>query len=351
MRDIKRAFVISDLHFGVHSSKEEWLEIQKDYFYNFFIPLLEREKRDGDALFILGDVFENRQTVNILVMNEVIKLFKKLSKMLPIVILIGNHDCYKKSTTDTHSSIMFESIDNIDIVDTMKEMEASGKKLLFVPWVEDKKEMQEILKSNSANYLFVHDDFSGMKSNSKTVVPGGLPYAIVKNYDFVYSGHIHFGQKINNVTMVGTPYHTEYSDVDNIKKVYLLDFTDTSEKTFDNYYSPMYKRVKLEDAIEMGEEKFKEEVNNNFVEVIVDSSKTKSFDCDEFASKFSESRSIEFKPTASEVEEDEESYVEDAGKSNEELIEDWVAKTDYDARIKTKLVEVAKKVLRKAQEI
>lgn len=345
---IKRAWLISDLHFGVHSSNVEWLEIQKDYFYKFFIPLVEREKQEGDALFILGDVFENRQTVNILVMNEVYTLFKKLASILPVTILIGNHDCYKKHSTDTHSSIMFSNIDNIDVIDEMKEVNASGKKLLFVPWVEDKKEMQEILKSNSGDYLFVHDDFSGMKSNSKTVVPGGLPYAVVNKYGSVYSGHIHYGQKIKNVTMLGNPYQTSRSDIDNEKRVYLIDIVNGKETYFVNDFSPKFLRLDYSEIEEMGKEKAKMLVENNFVDILISQEDSMKDDVKDFVEELNESRKLELVPKAVEEEIEDVDISASVGKSIPELIDDYVDKLSYDERIKDKLKQVAKKLFIKA---
>lgn len=349
--NIKRAWIISDIHFGVHSDEEEWMEIQKDYFNNFFIPLLEKNKREGDALFILGDTFENRQHVNIMVMNIASEIIDKLRDMMPIAMLIGNHDCYKKSTTDTASPVMFKSKENIDVIDKMKKVYASGKSLLFVPWVEDKHEMQDILKSNKSDYLFVHDDFLGMKSNSSVTVPGGLPYTVVNQYGHVYSGHIHYGQKVKNVTMVGSPYHTTRSDTGNDKKVYLLDFESETEEEFINDYSPKYMTIGLEEAVDMGKE-LNEVTKNNFVKVIVNTVKTKTFDYNKFTEENMDSaRLVKFEASSDETS-DEEDIISATGKSIEELVDDYVdAKLDYPDKVKERLKEVAKKVLKKAQEI
>jgi len=89
IKSAERAWIISDIHFGVRSSSLEWLGIHEDYFYNFFIPLIKKEKKENDCLFILGDVFESRQSVNILVLNKALEIFKEISNILPDVILVG----------------------------------------------------------------------------------------------------------------------------------------------------------------------------------------------------------------------------------------------------------------------
>ena len=349
--NIKRAWVISDLHFGVHSSNIEWIEIGKDYYNNFFFPLVDKEKEEGDCCLILGDVFESRQSINILVMNEAHKIVKEIASRMPVFILVGNHDCYRKNTTETNSLIAFKDIDNVTIIESDVEIEFANKsKALFIPWVEDKKEMQEKLKTAEHHeYLFLHEDFSGMKSSAHSVVPGGLPYAIVNNFDNVYSGHIHYGQKIKNVTMVGTPFATSRSDVDNDKYVYLLDFENRTEEKFLNDYSPKFMKLDLEEAKAMKDADLKKLVNNNFVDIVVDTTKVKSFDYEDFADNLNESKRIEFKPTASLTEEEEEIVVE-SNLTNESLIDSYVEKLSYNDKIKEKLKETAKRILKKAQE-
>ena len=66
----KRAFIISDTHLGARSNSVEWLEVMRDWFYSDFLPRVEKEYRPGDILIHCGDVFDNRQSVNLLVLHE-----------------------------------------------------------------------------------------------------------------------------------------------------------------------------------------------------------------------------------------------------------------------------------------
>lgn len=347
---IRRAWVISDLHFGVHSSNIDWIDTTRKYFDNFFFPTLKEQYIPGDGCFILGDVFENRQSINILVMNEAHSVISRIAEIMPVIIIVGNHDCYKKNSTDKNSLVIFKDIDNVEIVEEQKSFNfAFERNGLFIPWVENKDEMQETLKNSPHyDYLFVHEDFLGMKSNSKTVVPGGIPYAVVNNFDFVYSGHIHYGQKVKNVTMVGSPFQTSRSDMDNEKYIYLLDFENKTEERFVNNYSPKFLKFDLDYAKSLKEDELKKLVENNFVDIVVDTTKVKDFDYEDFANDLNESKKIEFFPTASET--DEEELVVDVNMTNEDLIDDYVNKLSYNEAIKDKLKNVAKSILKKAQE-
>ena len=74
MINFKRAWLLSDLHFGIKNNNKDFLNTQLDYFNNFFIPLIKKDKQLDDVLIILGDIFDSRQTINIFVLNKLIFL-------------------------------------------------------------------------------------------------------------------------------------------------------------------------------------------------------------------------------------------------------------------------------------
>ena len=63
-KPVKRVWILGDLHFGVRSNSVEWLNIQKDFFENVFIPNLKKHYKPGDVLVQVGDTFDNRQSIN-----------------------------------------------------------------------------------------------------------------------------------------------------------------------------------------------------------------------------------------------------------------------------------------------
>ena len=56
-----KCIFLSDIHFGIRSSLEEWQDNIKDYFDNWFIPYIKSLVKDNEdyCLFILGDVFDD----------------------------------------------------------------------------------------------------------------------------------------------------------------------------------------------------------------------------------------------------------------------------------------------------
>ena len=40
-KPVKRIWILGDMHLGVRSNSMEWLDIQKDFYENVFIPTLK----------------------------------------------------------------------------------------------------------------------------------------------------------------------------------------------------------------------------------------------------------------------------------------------------------------------
>ena len=88
--NIKRIWIMGDVHFGLRSANMGWFDITKSYFEDYFIPLLKKEYREGDILIQLGDIYDNRQIVNQKINSYAIDLFEKIGKILPVHIIGGS---------------------------------------------------------------------------------------------------------------------------------------------------------------------------------------------------------------------------------------------------------------------
>ena len=98
----KRAWIISDTHFGARNNSVEWLDRMTEYFEDYFIPKVKENYKEGDILIHCGDVYDNRQSVNLLVLHRTISLFEKFSEIFKdgIYVIAGNHDIMRKNTND-----------------------------------------------------------------------------------------------------------------------------------------------------------------------------------------------------------------------------------------------------------
>jgi DNA repair exonuclease SbcCD nuclease subunit len=263
-----KIFLLSDLHFGVRANSLEWVENQRGFFTDFYIPFLKENVKKGDILFILGDVFDNRQMIDIFVMNIVIDLFIELSNILPVHIMAGNHDIYKKYDTNINSLKVFKSIPNIKIYENPIVISNKKSSILILTWFGNKEKEENFIKYNPTDYIFAHGDFSGFKRDNGTEINKGID---LNTFSFkrIISGHIHKRQESENFIYLGSPYHTKRSDIGNTKGVYV--FAPNNNKIFfkENDFSPKFQRVYLESILELTKNDVSKILNNNYTDIIV----------------------------------------------------------------------------------
>ncbi len=296
-QNIQRIFMISDLHFGVRANSPEWLNIQRDYFYNYFFPLIKQNKKDGDACFILGDIFDSRQSINILVMNTCIEIFTKLSEIFQdtgVYVMTGNHDCWTKDSAKVHSLKCLSGIPNIHVFNEPSMVKTKDKNLLFLPWGMNSDDEKEFLESTSSDVLFVHTDIREARFNSKAKVEHGNDADSYRKHKRVYGGHIHYRQKVNDfITLIGCPYQMTRSDMGNKKGVYLLDLNSKEETFFENNYSPEFLSANFESILELPKTEILRIFQNKFVDLKVTRKWLEELDISGFVQTLNTQRSIE----------------------------------------------------------
>jgi len=272
----KRAFIVSDTHFGARSNSVEWIEEMMDWFRSDFIPKVKAEYRPGDILIHCGDVFDNRQSVNLLVLHEGIRLFEELSQIFEngIYVIAGNHDVMRKTTNDVSSLDCLKYIPRVNIIKEPVIANFPTTTALFMPWRTNDEEEKRCLKDfevESCNFLFCHTNIRNLRFDSRRDVEEGLFLDDIKQFQRVYSGHIHWGQHRGNVTMVGNPYQMTRSDAGNEKGFYLLDLENGNETFFENNYSPKFVRIYLNKFMDKSIGELKEICRNNRVDLYVPS--------------------------------------------------------------------------------
>jgi len=264
-----RIFMISDLHFGVRMNSVEWLENHLEFFYKFYIPYLKENLQKGDVLFVLGDWFDNRQLLDINVMNKSIDLILDLSEILPVYFMTGNHDIYKKNDTDVNSLAAFRFIPNVKIFEDPVIITNKKTKILVLPWIGSGEREEAIAKTNKADYIFAHTDIAGFQYDNGFHIRKGARLKRLPGVKRLYSGHIHKRQEHKDSIYIGSPYSTKRSDIGNKKGVFMLD-TNTNEQVFTpNTLSSIFQRIPLEELIEMTLEKAYKILEGNYTDIIV----------------------------------------------------------------------------------
>lgn len=270
----KRVWMITDIHFGVRSNAQEWMDIQRDYFFNFFIPLAKSKYQPGDVLLILGDVFDNRQSIAIKAMHLALDVFEELANIFDnIIVFAGNHDVWSKSSNDINSLRPLTKIKGVTLYIEPEVIMLGKRSFLIMPWRKDHEAERECLLQykDKAEYLACHCDINGLKFNKNVTVDDGCAISEYAGFKKVYSGHIHFSQDVANIKMLGSPYQMTRSDAYNKKGVTILNLETEKELYFENTYSPQFIRINLNDIIQMTPAQAKRICRNNMVDIVIDS--------------------------------------------------------------------------------
>ena len=271
-KPVKRIWVLGDMHLGIRSNSMEWLEIQKDFYENVFIPTLKEKARPGDILVQVGDAFDNRQSINLKVLNYAVNLFERLGEILPTHVICGNHDIWAKKSNEVTSIDSLKWIPNVQIYKEPKLFKWAGKNVLLMPWRRDTEhEVETLAEFPQANMVFCHSEVRGIKLNSKVTNLHGVEANSYDQFDGVWSGHIHYRQTKGKLRMVGVPYQLTRSDSNNAKGFDLIDLSDMSETFFENDRSPKFVKTYLTSLYNVTLGEFKEEIRNNFVDLFVPS--------------------------------------------------------------------------------
>ena len=270
MENVK-IWLIADTHFGLKGDDEIWLEDSFNYFNNDLIPYMKKNVGENDILIHCGDVFDNRSTIGLHTITKTILLFEDLSKIFRDVrIVVGNHDIFKKSTTDITALHALKHIPNVKVYFKPVIETICGKSCLFNPWVEDFDEERDLLNNVDVDYVFGHIQIGGTKTSDRghgiIDTTNGVKKSDFKNAQ-VYAGHIHIKQDMKNIHYVGNPYHKDQGDIGNPKGITILEIETGKTVFIENKTSPKFIKDSLYDIINLTIGDLKERWKNNRVEL------------------------------------------------------------------------------------
>lgn len=358
--DYKRIILTGDWHFGCHSNSKSWLYSSRDYFKKVFIPWLKENARPDDLLLHLGDLYENRTSIEQHVNDIAVDVVEEISKILPFWIIVGNHDIYKKTTNEINALKNIKYLPNVKVFTKPEMIQIGSKKAFLMPWVGKKRTISEqevIQKSGGGDYLFCHTDFRGAKFNRAVTIQDGLVIDEDFHYDRIFSGHIHMRQELfgNQLTFVGTPYQITRADRDNQKGFYILDVESSKDKFIPNKYSPEFIKIHLSDYYDKTLNQLYQIIDNNFVDLYLENKLIADTSIFNFIA-YIENRAKSLDPFFYSNTYDFDDIKEDIDKNYNfgselditVLMKKRVEKLEYSDRVKTKLIEHLKTLHQKA---
>lgn len=255
--------LISDLHFGVKKANEIFLESQLRFIKEQLIP--EATEKGIKDIYILGDLLDTRQTVNVKVFNILHELFEIDFKNFNVKVILGNHDIYYNSTVDVHSLKFLSKFPNVQIIDKITTI---GKDL-FVPWLVEEKTLIDHLEFSGKTYdnCFGHFHLFGFMMNGQESNSGLTLDVFADRFKNVFTGHFHTRSikevASTKVIYIGSPFQITRGDINEAKGYHILNDDNTFEFV-ENKKSMKYKVVNFPEAFT------EDDIRNNFIDLNID---------------------------------------------------------------------------------
>lgn len=306
LKGFKRVWILGDVHFGVKNNSDTFLNIQMEFFENFFESKLKEfgANRDEDLILFLGDVFDNRHSIQILVMNKVLNFFKKLSQNFDVYIIAGNHDLFSNYKNDISSlSIMF-GLENVKVfLDTigLLNFEDVGKNFLLKPWHcwslredefiqnlknEIKQISNDVVSVKNVDFIATHTNLIDKNTDDTHLKEiKSLEYELFSKNSIVFNGHIHRGSVFENVFNCGSLFSFDFGDYRSKKFFCVLDLLENKVNIIENDYSPTFDKFKLDQIINLSDEELFKKLNNKFLKIYINTDKFVNFDIQNFNSR------------------------------------------------------------------
>jgi DNA repair exonuclease SbcCD nuclease subunit len=255
--------IFSDIHIGVHHNSKFWHDVSFKWAEWFISDITKRGIRD---VVFCGDYFHTRDEVSVDTLHFGSKLLE-LFKDFNLIMIVGNHDCFLKDSSDVNSVAAFSNWNNVTVVDKTLTIDSFGKKINFIPWGVKLEDIPE------SDITFGHFEINYFKMNSYDTCDDGFEgEELIKKSPFIISGHFHlmddrsYGDN-GRILYVGNPFQMDFNDAGSIKGYYTLDIETGETKFTENTFSPKHNNIKLSYLI--SEQTLTDEVKGKFKDNLV----------------------------------------------------------------------------------
>jgi DNA repair exonuclease SbcCD nuclease subunit len=304
--------LITDTHWGVRNASPVFFDYFARGLENFFDVL---EKEDIKHVIHLGDLFDQRKSINVLAVNRCRNDFlDRLDKMsINTHIIVGNHDVFYKNTNDVSSVEEFvgKRYDSIHIYTEPKVITIDGTKIQLLPWISNvyDPDILNVIAKSPADILMGHLELTGFEMFRGSVSDHGMDRNLFNRYDVVCSGHFHHKSSVGNINYLGAFAEYTWADHRDPRGFHIFD-TDDRSLTFIQNEESLFRMISFDDRkpdiVDFVNNFNYSSIRNTYVKVVNASNKNNPYAFDQFIDRLhSES------PLNISVIEDMESFVED----------------------------------------
>lgn len=280
---MRKVLFFTDIHFGIHSNSQRYVDICTDTMD--WVGKVCEERNIGEVVFG-GDFFDSRSSIDVRLMSLATQsLYGLASKGVKIHLIVGNHDIYLRDATGVNSLVAYGANGNVEIVDKPKRL--FDDTVLLLPWgygtIGGETELHGREKTVFCHHNFPKDFFigGGKSKKSDTDVSDefsefgfqkGLVEVVIGNGGNLFSGHIHHPSSIpltekSSIVIAGSPYETEFG-FNNVPCGTFVVNVDTAEYEFvANPHSRKHVEIRSSSIVDGLST---ETVQDNFIRLVVD---------------------------------------------------------------------------------
>lgn len=246
-----KVLILGDLHLGNNKNNPVFFDIALKYA-DWVVNLCHEYKLT--QIIQLGDVFHDRNNINVNTSNCAFQFFEKL-KEFDIHIVAGNHDCIYNNTSDVNSLKLLSQWPNI----TIHEKVTSIDGVTFCGWGT---KLQDI--PDEQKIIFGHFDIKSFDMSAGKVSEHGFTATdLMEKCKLLMSGHYHKPQmrlySKKPLVYTGSCFQLNWGESGEEKYVYILDTNNLTYERYTNTISPKHEYIKSE--------KDYDKINNNFIAI------------------------------------------------------------------------------------
>ena len=172
---------------------------------------------DVKLVVITGDTNHTHAVCHSTLLNTAYEWIQNLAQIVPVVLLIGNHDMVAPSRflESDHPFHVLKGVPNITVVDYPCILPFEGGNFAFCPYVPPGR-LKEALDLagdwQNCSAVFAHPEITGAKMSEHVTCTSGDAWE--PSYPLLIAGHYHDRQRpYPNLIYVGTPFHHSFGEV------------------------------------------------------------------------------------------------------------------------------------------
>ena len=333
---MSKCILFGDAHIHRHKKSTERLFHCLNVLDWIFQTAIERNIKN---IVCLGDLFHDREKIEIITYHETFKLLEKYMRNsdLKFYIVIGNHDMWYANKHDITSVTPLASIKGVTVIDKVDVIDIDGFPVGVFPYTNDPAaEIEKIPHTNDYNVLLGHAAVDGAVWNtmyqtfSEVVIEHDgemvkMDAGIFKGWNQVFLGHYHGEQRLGpegNIEYVGSPLQLSFGEAFEKKHIVIYDLKTHEKEYVENTFSPKHYVLRADEIK-------KYNIEGQFVKVVMDTGAADAIDVQNEIAKLNPA-SLDFKKIDKK---DDDNLVEDAKAiifNQSEMLEKWIEAVSVD---------------------